>query len=45
MLQPGRGKKEILIITRKYKKVPRETGTPFYYLEPRKLLHIDGAKH
>lgn len=45
MLQPGGGKKKILIITRKCKKVSRETGTHFYYLEPRKLLHIDGAKH
>lgn len=39
------GKKKILMITRKFKRVSKETGTPFYYLEPRKFLHIDGGKH
>lgn len=39
------GKIKILMITRKFKSVAKETGTPFYYLEPRKFLHVDGGKH
>ena len=39
------GKKKILMITRKFKSVSKETGTPFCYLEPRKFLHVDGGKH
>lgn len=44
MPQPGREKKKILVTTAKFKKVSRENGISFHWLEPGKYLHIDGGR-
>lgn len=37
------GKRETLVLTRKFPKVSRETGVAFYCLEQGKFLHLDGG--